>query len=100
MSAPEVTPTDDTRPRSHSRRDAASGRRWRAAGQQRNIGIVFDVDLIYLARQRGYRIAIVPIRWSAKRGSRMHPRLHLGMRVVWDLFRIPFLHRRVARLRS
>ena len=30
--------------------------------------IVFDVELIYLARRRGYRIAIVPIRWADKRG--------------------------------
>ncbi len=33
--------------------------------------IVFDVELIYLARRRGYRMAIVPIRWFDKRGSRM-----------------------------
>ena len=58
--------------------------------------IVFDVELIYLARRRGYRIAVVPIRWSDKRGSRMHPGPRLGMRVAWDLFRIPLLHRRVG----
>jgi dolichyl-phosphate beta-glucosyltransferase len=36
--------------------------------------IVFDVDLIYLARRRGYRIAIVPIVWADRRGSRMQAR--------------------------
>jgi dolichyl-phosphate beta-glucosyltransferase len=61
--------------------------------------IVFDVELIYLARRRGYRIAIVPIRWADRRGSRMHPGARLAARVAWDLFRIPLLHRRVARLR-
>jgi dolichyl-phosphate beta-glucosyltransferase len=68
--------------------------------QQRITSIVFDVELIYLARRRGYRIAIVPIVWSDKHGSRMHPGVRLGLRVGWDLFRTPFLHRRVARRRS
>jgi len=66
-------------------------------GQQRLTSIVFDVELIYLARRRGYRIAVVPIVWSDKHGSRMHPGLRLGLRVGWDLFRMPFLHRREAR---
>jgi len=68
-------------------------------GQQRISSIVFDVELIYLARRRGYRIAVVPIVWSDKHGSRMHPGPRLGLRVAWDLFRTPFLHRRVARRR-
>jgi dolichyl-phosphate beta-glucosyltransferase len=61
--------------------------------RQRVTSIVFDVELIYLARRRGYRLAIVPIRWFDKRGSRMRARPSLAMRVAWDLFRIPFLHR-------
>jgi dolichyl-phosphate beta-glucosyltransferase len=59
--------------------------------------IVFDVELIYLARRRGYRIAVVPIRWADKRGSRMHPGPRLALRVAWDLLRTPLLHRRVPR---
>jgi dolichyl-phosphate beta-glucosyltransferase len=68
--------------------------------QQKITSIVFDVELIYLARRRGYRIAVVPIVWSDKHGSRMHPGLHLGLRVAWDLFRTPFLHRRMGRPRT
>jgi dolichyl-phosphate beta-glucosyltransferase len=60
---------------------------------QRITSIVFDVEVIYLARKRRYRIAIVPVRWTDRRGSRMHPRPGLAIRVAWDLFRIPFLHR-------
>lgn len=67
--------------------------------RQRITSIVFDVELIYLARRRGYRIAIVPIQWFDRRGSRMQARPGLAVRVGWDLFRIPFLHRRVGRLR-
>jgi dolichyl-phosphate beta-glucosyltransferase len=59
--------------------------------------IVFDVELIYLARRRGYRIAVVPIRWADKRGSRMHPGLRLALRVAWDLLRARLIHRRVPR---
>ena len=66
---------------------------------QRITSIVFDVELIYLARRRGYRLEIVPIRWEDRRGSRMRARPALALRVAWDLLRIPFLHRRVTRVR-
>ena len=76
----------------------------RAAAQdlfarQKITSIVFDVELIYLARRRGYRMAIVPIRWSDRRGSRMRARPALALRVAWDLLRIPLLHRGVDRAR-
>jgi dolichyl-phosphate beta-glucosyltransferase len=64
---------------------------------QRITSIVFDVEVIYLARRRGYRLAIVPIRWADRRGSRMRATPALALRVAWDLFRIPLVHRRVAR---
>jgi dolichyl-phosphate beta-glucosyltransferase len=74
----------------------------RAAAQdlfsrQQITSIVFDVELIYLARKLGYRIAIVPIRWSDVRGSRMRASARLALRVAWDLVRIPLIHRRVAK---
>jgi len=59
--------------------------------------IVFDVELIYLARRRNYRMAIVPIRWFDKRGSRMRASARLALRVGWDLLRIPLIHRRARR---
>ncbi len=65
--------------------------------RQRITSIVFDVELVYLARRRGYRLAIVPIRWYDKRGSRMAARPGLALRVAWDLFRIPLLHRPTRR---
>ena len=58
---------------------------------------MFDVEVIYLARRRGYRMAMVPIVWSDKRGSRMHPGLGLALRVAWDLLRTRLIHRRVPR---
>jgi hypothetical protein len=59
--------------------------------------IVFDVDLIYLARRRGYRVAIVPVAWADRRGSRMHARPKLAMRVAWDLVQIRFVHRGIRK---
>jgi len=67
-------------------------------GHLRITSIVFDVDLIFLARRRGYRIAIVPIIWADRRGSRMRARPTLALRVAWDLVRIRFAHRGVKRL--
>jgi dolichyl-phosphate beta-glucosyltransferase len=65
--------------------------------RQRVTSIVFDVEIIYLARRRGYRLAVVPIRWLDRQGSRMRPGARLAARVGWDLFRIPLLHRRLGR---
>ncbi len=61
--------------------------------------IVFDVELVFLVRKRGYRFTVVPIRWGDRRGSRMRPGPRLAVRVAWDLFRIPLLHRKVTRAR-
>jgi dolichyl-phosphate beta-glucosyltransferase len=61
--------------------------------RQRITSIVFDVELIYLARRRGYRFVVVPIHWYDRRGSRMRARPGLALRVAWDLFRIPLIHR-------
>jgi dolichyl-phosphate beta-glucosyltransferase len=74
----------------------------RAAAQdlfprQQITSIVFDVELIYMARRRGYRMAIVPVRWYDRRGSRMRARPGLAVRVAWDLFRIPLIHRSKGR---
>lgn len=65
--------------------------------RQQVTSIVFDVELIFLARRRGYRLAIVPIQWLDKRGSRMRARPGLALRVAFDLFRIPLIHRRARR---
>ena len=65
--------------------------------RQQVTSIVFDVELIHLARRRGYSIQVVPIRWEDVRGSRMRPGPLLALKVAWDLFRIPLLHRSVRR---
>jgi dolichyl-phosphate beta-glucosyltransferase len=68
--------------------------------RQKITSIVFDVEVIFLASKRGYRHAVVPISWADRRGSRMHPGLRLAIRVAWDLWRIPLIHRDVRRART
>ena len=62
-------------------------------GRLKTDGIVFDAEIIYLMRRLDYHYAIVPVMWDDIRGSRMRVRLRLGLSVLWDLFRIPIIHR-------
>jgi len=64
-------------------------------GRLKTTGIVFDTELIFLARRRGYRMAIVPVMWHDVRGSRMRVRPRLALQVIIDLVRIPLIHRDV-----
>lgn len=36
-------------------------------------GYAFDLELLYVARQRGYRIAEVPVNWTDQPGSKVRP---------------------------
>ena len=75
------------------RRDAA-----RDLFSRQKIGsIVFDAEIIHLSRRRGYSVAVVPVQWSDKRGSRMRVRPWLALRVLFDLLRIPLVHRGVRK---
>ena len=65
--------------------------------QQKIGSIVFDAEIIHVARRRGYKMEIVPVQWSDKRGSRMRVRPLMAFRVLWDLIRIPLIHRGVSR---
>lgn len=55
--------------------------------------IIFDVEILYLARKYGYRIAEVPVQWTDVRGSRMRVSIGHALTVAWDIIRIPWLHR-------
>ena len=55
--------------------------------------IIFDVEVLYLAQRRGYRIAEVPVQWTNAGGSRMRVTARHAAQVFYDLLRIPLLHR-------
>jgi glycosyltransferase involved in cell wall biosynthesis len=75
------------------RRDAARD----IFGRLRTGGIAFDAEVIFLARRRGYSMVAVPVMWHDIRGSRMRVRPRLALSVIWDLLRIPVLHRNLPR---
>jgi dolichyl-phosphate beta-glucosyltransferase len=55
--------------------------------------IMFDVEVLYLAQRRGYKIAEVPVQWTNAGGSRMRVTANHAIRVFYDLLRIPWIHR-------
>jgi dolichyl-phosphate beta-glucosyltransferase len=61
-------------------------------GRQQIDGYMFDVEILYLARLRGYSIAQVPVRWRDDGDSRLQ--LFAGnIRNMRDLFSIRWRHR-------
>lgn len=58
--------------------------------RQRIDGYMYDVEILYLAKQAGYRMAQVPIRWRDDGDSRLQL-LSGNIRNVMDIFRIRFM---------
>lgn len=56
-------------------------------------GYGFDLELLYLARQRGYRIAEIPINWEDQPGSKVRV-LSDGLRMLGELLAIRRNHAR------
>lgn len=52
--------------------------------------VAFDVEVLYRARRRGYRIAEVPVRWFDSIPSRISPLQH-STEALLDIFKIRFL---------
>ena len=50
-------------------------------------GYGLDLELLYLARRRGYRIAEVPVNWSDQAGSKVHP-LRDGAVMLYELLTV------------
>jgi len=58
-------------------------------------GFCFDVEALYIARQRGLRIDQVPVIWRNSPQSRVHI-VSSSTRMIWDLLGIRRRHRRLA----
>ncbi len=52
--------------------------------------VAFDVEVLYRARHRGYRIAEVPVRWFDSLPSRISPMKH-SLEALVDIVKIRFL---------
>ncbi|MEM7480777.1 MAG: dolichyl-phosphate beta-glucosyltransferase [Acidobacteriota bacterium] len=55
-------------------------------------GFAFDVELVWLARRRGYRIAEVGVRWANSEDSRVDP-IFDSARMLRDILRMRWRHR-------
>ncbi len=73
-------------------RDAAQ----RIFARQRLAGWIFDAEVLYVARQLGYRIESVPVRWQHVEGSRLRVRPSQAWQIARDLVRLRFIHKREA----
>jgi len=62
-------------------------------------GFAFDVELVWLARRHGYRIAEVGVRWLDSPGSRVHP-LFDSSAMLRDVLFMRWRHRRRRRPRE
>ena len=56
-------------------------------------GFSFDVEILYLARKKGYKISEVPVMWAQARESKVSL-FRDSFRMLGDLFRIKSIHRR------
>ncbi len=54
---------------------------------QRLCGYGFDMEILYLAKQRGYKIAEVPISWKSVGGGKLNPFTD-SLRILADIIKI------------
>jgi dolichyl-phosphate beta-glucosyltransferase len=59
--------------------------------EQKLEGFLFDVEILHMARKKGYRIAEIPVTWRHNALSKVRVLSDLP-RVVFDLLRIRFIH--------
>lgn len=59
-------------------------------------GYMFDVEILYIARQRGYRIEQVPVRWKDDGDSRLNL-VSGNIRNVRDILSIRWRHRQLPK---
>jgi dolichyl-phosphate beta-glucosyltransferase len=50
-------------------------------------GFSFDIELLYVARMRGYRLTELPIDWYYQSDSKVHA-IRDALRMIWDIFTI------------
>ena len=63
--------------------------------RQRLDGFAFDVEILRIAMLGGFRIAEVPVNWRHVPGSKIEL-VRDSARMLADVLRIPFMHRRPA----
>jgi dolichyl-phosphate beta-glucosyltransferase len=62
---------------------------------QRLDGFAFDVELLYLARLRGYAVKEMPVTWTHAEGSKVQAVRH-SLEMLRDVMEIPYSHHTIA----
>ena len=63
--------------------------------RQKLASVIFDPEILWLAKQRGYRVGEFPVNWTHVEGSRIqYDSLGKSLFVFKELFRIKSLHRK------
>jgi dolichyl-phosphate beta-glucosyltransferase len=62
-------------------------------GQARIDGFAYDMEILFLARRRGFSIAEVPVLWFNSLESKVSI-VRDSLRTLWDLLRLRWLHRK------
>jgi dolichyl-phosphate beta-glucosyltransferase len=60
-------------------------------------GFAFDVEVLMLAREMGYKIDVLPVRWMNSPESKVHILLD-PLKMLWDLIRIRWIVKRTLKL--
>ena len=60
------------------------------------MGFGFDIEILYLARQFGYKILETPVVWSHHADSKVAP-FRQGFQILWDLCKMRARHRHTYR---
>lgn len=61
--------------------------------RQKVTGMAFDVELLYLARLRGWSVAEIPVTWRHDPDSRVRL-VGDSLSMFWDVLQIPMMHAR------
>jgi dolichyl-phosphate beta-glucosyltransferase len=70
------------------RREAAAA----IFSRQKTVGLAFEVEILFLARQLALSTIEIPINWAVKPGSKVKFTTN-SIKMLWDICRIRWLHR-------
>jgi dolichyl-phosphate beta-glucosyltransferase len=71
---------------------------WGLFSVMQTSGLAFDVEILYLARQFGYRVIEVPIFWKHDPDSRVNL-VTDSWRMAWDVLKIPVIHAQLNKIK-
>jgi dolichyl-phosphate beta-glucosyltransferase len=62
--------------------------------QQTILGWTFDIEILYLAKRSGMKVAEIPVYWEAQANSKLRPSVWLAISTMRELASLWWIHRR------